>query len=88
MTSMLTVAVLGDLPAFAAFPSLAAPVSPKEFGDPCLGICQQFHNETFVAAGSHRLRRSSRIIEGRELAPVIAFFRQRSIELLVVGLNQ
>ena len=86
--SLVTVSILGDLPAYTSFTIALDPGAPVALKEDRRRIQVLLHEAATKLAQEHGVSATSAIVEGRETQAILHFLREQKAELLVIGLHQ
>lgn len=86
--SLLTVSILGDLPAYTSFTIALDPGAPAALKEDRRRIQTLLHEEAAKLAREHGVSATSAIVEGGETQAMLRFLREQKADLLVIGLHQ
>ena len=87
-SSLATVSVLGDLPAYASFAIVADPSAPEAMREARRTLHGELHQKAAELAHKSGVQTHSAIVEDREVEAVLRYLREEKAELLVLGLHQ
>lgn len=87
-SSLATVSIVGDLPAYAAFASVVDPAATESLRSDRRRTLEELHRKAAESAGARGVLSHSAIIEGREVEAVLRYLKEIHAELLVLGLHQ
>jgi nucleotide-binding universal stress UspA family protein len=85
---LVTVSILGDLPAYASFSIVADPAAPDELMAERRRRHSEIHEEAANLARKLGVQTQGSIIVGNEVRAILQFLREQSADLLVIGLHQ
>lgn len=87
-SSLATVSILGDLPAYTSFAIVADPTAPEAMREARQKLHSNLHGRAAELAHERAVQIHSAILEGREVETVLHYLRDEKAELLVLGLHQ
>jgi nucleotide-binding universal stress UspA family protein len=86
--SLVTVSILGDLPAYASFAIVADPAAPSAMKEDWRRIQGELHDKATRLAQEHGVQATSAILEDREAQAILRFLKEQKEDLLIIGLHQ
>ena len=87
-SSLSTVSILGDLPAYASFAAVVDPAATETLRSDRQRIHEELHRKAAERAQARGVQSHCAIIEGREVEAVLRYLKEVKAELLVLGLHQ
>ena len=85
---LVTVSILGDLPAYASFSIVADSTAPDELMAERRRRHSEMHEGAANLARKLGVQTQGSIIVGNEVRAILQFLREQSADLLVIGLHQ
>jgi len=85
---LVTVSILGDLPAYTSFAIVVDSSTPNEMKETRCRAHGELHEKAAPLAREHGVRAKGSIVEGREVQAILHFLRDERADLLVIGLHQ
>jgi nucleotide-binding universal stress UspA family protein len=85
---LVTVSILGDLPAYASFAVIVDPTATVAMKEDRRRIQVELHDSATRLAQEHGVAATSAIVEGPETLTILRFLREQKADLLVIGLHQ
>jgi nucleotide-binding universal stress UspA family protein len=85
---LVTVSILGDLPAYTSFAIVVDPSTPNEMKETRRRAHVELHEKAALLAQEHGVHTKSSIIEGREVQVILHSLKDEHADLLVIGLHQ
>lgn len=87
-STLATVSILGDLPAYTAFAVIVDPTATATLKEDRRRIQLELHERAIQLAKEHNVPATSAIIEGQEIYAILGFLKEQNADLLVLGLHQ
>lgn len=87
-SSLATISILGDLPAYTSFAIVVDPAAPEAMREARQRLHGELHGKAAALARERGVQIHSAIVEGREVETVLHYLREEKAELLVLGLHQ
>jgi len=87
-SSLATVSILGDLPAYASFAVVVDSSAPEAMREARQRVHSELHGKAAELARARGVQIHSAIVEGREVEAVLHYLREEKADLLVLGLHQ
>jgi nucleotide-binding universal stress UspA family protein len=87
-SSLATVSILGDLPAYTAFAIVVDPDAHEAIREARLRLHNELHGKAAELARERGVQVRSAIVEGREVEAVLDYVRREKADLLILGLHQ
>jgi nucleotide-binding universal stress UspA family protein len=85
---LVTVSILGDLPAYTSFAIVVDPTAPDAMKGDRRRAQSELHESASLLAQLHGVRAKGSIVEGREVQAILHFLEEEGADLLVIGLHQ
>ena len=85
---LVTVSILGDLPAYTSFAIVVDPSTPNETKETRCRAHGELHEKASRLAQEHGVRAKGSIVEGREVQAILHCLKDEGADLLVIGLHQ
>jgi nucleotide-binding universal stress UspA family protein len=85
---LVTVSILGYLPAYTSFAIVVDPSTPNEMKETRRRAHVELHEKASLLAHEHGVRKKSPIVEGRDVQVILHFLKDERADLLVVGRHQ
>ncbi len=85
---LMTVSILGDLPAYVAFTILVDPDASGIMTEERQHHHKEMHEKAASLAGELGVHAQGSIVAGNEVQAILHFLRDQNADLLVVGLHQ
>jgi len=83
-----TVTVIGELPAYTAFASVADSAAPRTLEHDRRQFYQNLHEKARDLFASYGIGFQGHLIEGPPVESIVDFLRRQKADLLVIGLHQ
>lgn len=87
-SSLATVSILGDLPAYTSFAVVVDTGTPEAMREDRRRVHSELHDKAAELARQRGVQTRSAIVEGREVEAVLRYLREEKADLLVIGLHQ
>ncbi len=87
-SSLATISILGEIPAYASFAIVVDPTAPEAMREARRRLHGELHDKAAALARDRGVQIRSAIVEGREVRAVLQYLREEKAELLVLGLHQ
>jgi len=87
-SSLATLSILGETPAYASFAIVVDPAAPGAMKEARRKLHSELHEKAAVLARERGVAIRSAIVEGREVETILRYLREEKAELLVLGLHQ
>jgi nucleotide-binding universal stress UspA family protein len=85
---VVTVSILGDLPAYASFAIVVEPNAPGAMEEARREAHDELHEKASLLAQEYGVRASGSILEGQEVRATLHFLKEMNADLFVIGLHQ
>ena len=87
-SSLATISILGETPAYASFAIVIDPAAPGAMKEARRTLHGELHERAAALAHERGVQTRSAIVEGREVEAILQYLREEKAELLVLGLHQ
>ena len=87
-SSLATVSILGDPPAYTSFAFVVDPNASADLRESSRQFHTQLHDAAAKLARERGVEVHSAVVEGREVESILRYLREEKAELLVLGLHQ
>ena len=87
-SSVATISLLGDLPAYTSFAVVVDPGASGDLRESHRQLHAQLHDRAAKLARGRGVQIHSVIVEGREVESILQYLREEKADLLVLGLHQ
>jgi nucleotide-binding universal stress UspA family protein len=87
-SSLGTVPILSDLPAYTSFAIVVDPEAPNVIREGQRRVHGELHEKLSLLAQEHGVRAIGSAMEGREVQAVLHFLKEQRADLLVIGLHR
>ena len=84
---LVTISILGDLPAYSSFSVVVDPGAPAEMTEARRELHREMHEKAADLARERGVHAQGSILAGREVRAILDFLIEQKADLLVVGLH-